>query len=146
MSDSEIELLYRRIIDGWNADDASAFAEPFADDGRVVGFDGSQIDGRDAIEAEMKAIFADHQTGTYVGKVRSVRPLGDDAAVLYAVAGLIPAGAEDLNPDLNSIQGLVAAKRDGGWEVVLYQNTPAQFHGRPELVEELTEELRAERN
>jgi len=25
---------------------------------------------------------------------------------------------------------------------VLFQNTPAQFHGRPELVQQLTEELR----
>ncbi|TMB75962.1 MAG: DUF4440 domain-containing protein, partial [Chloroflexi bacterium] len=24
----------------------------------------------------------------------------------------------------------------------LFQNTPAQFHGRPELVQQLTEELR----
>ena len=93
----------------------------------------------------MKAIFADHQTGTYVGLVRSVRPLSSDAAVLHAVAGLIPAGQDDLNPDLNSVQALVAEKSDGTWEVVLYQNTPAQFHGRPELVDELTQELRAER-
>jgi hypothetical protein len=28
--------------------------------------------------------------------------------------------------------------------VVLYQNTPAQLHGRPDLVERLTEELRGE--
>lgn len=31
-----------------------------------------------------------------------------------------------------------------GWNrrSALFQNTPAQFHGRPELVEALTEELR----
>jgi hypothetical protein len=27
--------------------------------------------------------------------------------------------------------------------IVLFQNTPAQFHGRPELVEEMTRELQA---
>jgi hypothetical protein len=41
-----------------------------------------------------------------------------------------------------AIQTLVAAKRDGKRRVALFQNTPAQFHGRPELVESLTEELR----
>ena len=29
-----------------------------------------------------------------------------------------------------------------GWRIALYQNTPAQFHGRPELSRALTEELR----
>ncbi|HXV96788.1 MAG TPA: DUF4440 domain-containing protein, partial [Anaerolineae bacterium] len=46
------------------------------------------------------------------------------------------------NPAANVIQTLVAAKWDGQWQVVLYQNTPAQFHGRPELVRQLTDELR----
>src|SRR5215210_2313627 len=100
---TEVRELYERILSAWNNDDASAFAAPFADDGRVVGFDGSQIHGRDAIEAEMKSIFADHQTGTYVGLVRSVRSLGSDAAVLHAVAGLVPAGQDDVNPDLNAV-------------------------------------------
>jgi hypothetical protein len=32
---------------------------------------------------------------------------------------------------------------DGQWRVALYQNTPAAFHGRPDLSEALTAELRA---
>jgi hypothetical protein len=36
----------------------------------------------------------------------------------------------------------VAAKRAGHWRIALFQNTPAQFHGRPELAKALTEELR----
>jgi hypothetical protein len=31
----------------------------------------------------------------------------------------------------------------GQWRIVLFQNTPAQFHGRPSLVEEMTRELQA---
>ena len=90
----------------------------------------------------MKRIFADHPTGTYVGKVTSVRLLGTRAALLRAVAGVVPAGRSDLDPKLNAVQALVAEQRDGEWRVVLYQNTPAQFHGRPELAERLTGELR----
>ena len=41
-----------------------------------------------------------------------------------------------------TIQTLMAAKQDGQWRIALFQNTLAQFHGRPELVQELTEELR----
>jgi uncharacterized protein (TIGR02246 family) len=140
--ETEVRALYRQILDGWNRASAEEFAAPFAEDGEVVGFDGSQSTGRAAIAAEMTRIFADHATGTYVGKVRSVRLLGSHAAVLRAVAGMVPAGRSDLEPTLNAVQALVAEQREGQWRVVLYQNTPAQFHGRPELVESLTEELR----
>jgi uncharacterized protein (TIGR02246 family) len=75
--------------------------------------------------------------------VREVRFLTPDVAVLRAVAGLVPAGTRDLNPDLNAVQSLVAARHGGQWRVELYQNTPAAFHGRPEESAALTAELRA---
>lgn len=142
VADQEVRALYRRLLEGWNGRNAEEFAAPFADDGDVVGFDGSQTAGRAAIAAEMGRIFADHPTGAYVGKVRSVRALGSDAALLRAVAGMVPAGRSELEPKLNTVQSLVAERRDGEWRVVRYQNTPAQLHGRPELAERLTEELR----
>ena len=37
---------------------------------------------------------------------------------------------------------VVIPYRDGAWQVELFQNTPAAFHGRPELSEQMTEELR----
>jgi uncharacterized protein (TIGR02246 family) len=141
--EAEVSALYRRVLDGWNRASGEDFAAPFADDGEVVGFDGSESSGRAAIAAEMARVFADHATGTYVGKVRGVRVLGE-VAILRAVAGMVPAGRTDLEPKLNTVQTLVAARREGEWRVVLYQNTPARLDGRPELVEHLTEELREE--
>jgi uncharacterized protein (TIGR02246 family) len=147
MAEQAVRALYEAIIAGWNADDAAAFAAPFADDGVVIGFDGSEMQGRDAIRDAMQAIFEDHATGTYVGKVRGVRPLGPGAMLLQAVAGVVPAGEDDLKPELNSAQALVAERSDadGDWRVVLYQNTPAQYHGRPEAAAALTDQLRAAR-
>jgi uncharacterized protein (TIGR02246 family) len=81
-------------------------------------------------------------TATYVSKIRGVRFLAPEVAVLRAVVGMIPPGKKDLNPDANAIQTLVATKQEGQWRIAVFQNTPAQFHGRPELVEALTEELR----
>jgi uncharacterized protein (TIGR02246 family) len=89
------------------------------------------------------AIFADHETGRYVAKVKSERTVSDGVALLTAVAGLVPAGRSDLNPELNAMQTLVAKLDGGRWRIVLFQNTPAQFHGRPEEAEALTNELRA---
>ena len=138
-----VSALYHALLDAWNRHDAARYAALFADDGCVVGFDGSEMKGRDGIEQSLGAIFADHETGRYVGKVRAERKLTRDVAMLGAVAGLVPAGKSDLNPQLNAIQTLVAKHEDGGWRIVQFQNTPAQFHGRPEDAEALTNELRA---
>lgn len=65
-----------------------------------------------------------------------------EAAVFRAVAGMMPPGRMDLYPAVNTIQTLIAAKRDGQWRIALFQNTPAQFHRRLEIVQQLTDELR----
>jgi uncharacterized protein (TIGR02246 family) len=140
--EAEVHALYRAILDGWNARSGDAFAAPFAEDGEVIGFDGSEHSGRAEIAAAMRQIFADHATARYVGKIKSVRLLESDAAVLRAVSGRVPPGQSDINPAVNTIQTLVAARRGGRWHIVLYQNTPAQYHGRPDLAAQLTEELR----
>ena len=54
---------------------------------------------------------------------------------------MVPPGGDDLNPEANSLQSLVAERRDGGWRIALFQNTPAQYHGRPELTESHTAEI-----
>ena len=138
----EVRALYQHLLDSWNRRSADAFAASFAEDGEVVGFDGSQMSGRDEIASTLRQIFADHETGSYVSKVRGVRLLSPDIALLRAVAGLVPHGRSDIEPALNALQTLIATKHDGQWRITLFQNTPAQFHGRPELVQQLTEELR----
>jgi uncharacterized protein (TIGR02246 family) len=137
----DVELLYFSLLRRWNEQDAAGMAALFVPDGHVVGFDGSEVDGRTAIEESMRGIFAHHKTPAYVGKIRSVRLVGD-VAVLRAVAGLVPAGQSDLNPDLSAVQTLVASLTTGAWLIELFQNTPAAFHGRAEARERLTEELR----
>ena len=75
--------------------------------------------------------------------MREVRLLGDDSALLRAVVGMVPPGQSDINPAVNSIQSVVAEHVAGPtWRVVLLQTTPAAFHGRPDLAEALTRELR----
>jgi uncharacterized protein (TIGR02246 family) len=136
--------LYATILRGWNAGDAGTIARLFSRSGNLVGFDGSQVDGLESIEAHLAKVFSSHATAAYVGKVREVRVLGADAVLLRAVAGMIPPGKSELNPALNTIHTLVAAGHGGQWRVELFQSTPAAFHGRPAAVEALTAELRAE--
>jgi uncharacterized protein (TIGR02246 family) len=138
----EVRMLYQHVLDGWNQHNAEAFAAPFASDGEVIGFDGSQMTGRAEIASTLGQIFADHVTAPYISKVRSVRLLSPEVAILCAIVGMVPPGQTDLNPAVNAHQTLVAAKRDGTWHIELFQTTPAQFHGRPDLVQQMTEELR----
>ncbi|MEA2844380.1 MAG: hypothetical protein QOJ69_2051 [Actinomycetota bacterium] len=141
-ADDEVEALYRSLLDRWNDGDAAGYGAMFTDDGSIVGFDGSSVETPAAITGHLASIFADHRTATYVAKVREVRPLGERVALLRAVAGLVPPGGSDVNPDANAIQALVAVRGDDGWRVAHFQNTPAAFHGRPEEADALTAELR----
>jgi uncharacterized protein (TIGR02246 family) len=136
-----VRELFEHMLDGWNRRDAGAIAALYAEDASVVGFDGSQMNGRAEIESTMAQIFADHLTAAYVGKVRELRFLTPDSALLRAVSGMVPPGKRELNPAANSIQSLVAVRAGGAWRIALYHNTPAQFHGRLELAEQLTQEL-----
>jgi uncharacterized protein (TIGR02246 family) len=140
--DHSIRALFAALWDGWNRMDAVTAAAPFADDAELVGFDGSEMQGRASIEETYRRIFSDHQTGRYIVKVRSIRWLAPGIAMLRAVAGVVPAGQTDLNPQLNSVMAMVAQKQNGEWRVVLLTNTPAQWHGRPDDVERLIQELR----
>ena len=143
VSEQEVRALYDRLIAAWNDHDGAAMAAPFAEDGVVIGFDGSVSSGSQTIGIEMSKIFADHETGHYAVKVQTVRELGPHAAVLRAIAGLVPPGQTAIRAETNSHQTLLAERQQGQWKIVLFQNTPAQFHGRPELVENMTRELQA---
>lgn len=145
-SDTEEALtcLYEDLLAAWNRRDAAGIASLYSARGSQVGFDGSVANGPHEIEAHLAPIFANHPTAAFVGKVREVRALGRDAALLRAIAGMIPPGRNDINPEANSIQTLVAARdAEGRWRVEMFHNTPAAFHGRPEEREKLTQELRA---
>ena|SRR5689334_19737409 len=139
--DEELRTLYGRLIEGWNDGDAEAMASAVAPDGLVIGFDGSQMSGREAVANELGRIFADHETARYVTKVRATASLGEAAGVLHAVAGMVPPGGSGLVSERNTIQTVVGRRDEGGWAAILFQSTPARFDGRPELTDALTAEL-----
>lgn len=139
---TEIQTLYKALIDAWNQRDAKRMAALFSEQGAQIGFDGSSAVGKAEILAHLEPIFQDHPTAPFVTKIKSVRLLDNNVAILHAIAGMVPPGKTDIEPTVNAQQTLVAVKKNDFWEIELFQNTPAQFHGRPELVEQMTEELR----
>ncbi|OEH56334.1 DUF4440 domain-containing protein [Oceanobacillus sp. E9] len=137
----EVQKLYQTLIDAWNKRDAEGMASRFAEQGVQIGFDGSKLVGKKEILSHLVPIFENHPTPPFVTKVKNIRILGNDTAILHAIAGMIPPGKKEIDPSVNAHQTLVAVKKDDEWQIELFQNTPAQFHGRPELVEEMTKEL-----
>ncbi|GCE31637.1 hypothetical protein KDA_71210 [Dictyobacter alpinus] len=140
-NNDQIEKLYQALIDSWNRRDAQSFAVLFTEDGETIGFDGSQLIGQSEIASNLHEIFSHHVTPPYITKVKDVRFFGPDTAILRAVVGMIPPGRTEIEPQLNAIQTLVATKSERGWLIAHLQTTPAQFHGRPDLLEQLTQEI-----
>jgi len=141
MNKSEIEKLHEELLTFWNNRNAQGMASLFCEDGNVIGFDGSQMNGQVEIKSALEKVFADHQTAAYVWKVEEVRFLSSQIALLRAIVGMIPPGKKEINPATNAIQSLVAFLKNDVWKIALFQNTPAQFHGRPNLVERMTSDL-----
>jgi len=141
METTAIENLHKELLTCWNHQNASGMAALFTKHANVIGFDGSQMNGQVQIETELKQVFANHKTASYVWKIEEIRFLDSQAALLRAIVGMVPPGKKELNAATNAIQSLIAIKQNGSWKISLFQNTPAQFHGRPELVEAMTKEL-----
>ncbi len=142
--EAAIRALYRQLMDGWNAGSGDAFASSFEEDGDLVGFDGTHLKGRQEIALFHQHLFDMFLKGSrLVGKVRSVRFLTSDVAVMHTVGGTVLAGQTDLEPERNSVQTLVTIKRNGKWNIAAFQNTRATYTCRPEESQKLTEELQA---
>lgn len=141
MENIAIEKLHAELLTFWNNQNGVGMASLFTENANVIGFDGSQMNGRLEIETELKQVFANHRTARYVWKVEEIRFLHSQIALLRAIVGMVPPGKTELNSATNAIQSLIAVKQNDLWKISLFQNTPAQFHGRPELVDAMTKEL-----
>jgi uncharacterized protein (TIGR02246 family) len=140
--DAQIRALYAAFVDGWNRRSGAAVAAGFADDGDIVGYDGTHHHGRLAIAADLRQLFTSHQTASYVAVIRSVRPVAPGVALLLAHAGMIPPGGNDVDPRFHTLHTVVAVDEGAGrWRISLLQATPAAWHQHPEAREALTEEL-----
>jgi len=136
-----VENLYEQLIDAWNDRNAPSFGALFDDDGICIGYDGSEMFGQPAISNTLAAIFKDHVTAKYVTIIRETKKLDDNVQLLRAHVGMIPPDKTIVDGSKNAIQVVVARIHKGAGRIILFQNTPAQYHGRPEMVENLTHEL-----
>jgi uncharacterized protein (TIGR02246 family) len=140
--ENAVRWLYQQFLEWWNERNAAMMVALCTNNANLIGFDGSQMNGRAEINSELTDVFSRHKTGFYVWKINEVKMLTSAVAVLRAVAGMVPAGKSDIEPKVNAVQTMVAVKNSGTWSIELFQNTPAAFDDAPELREKLSNELR----
>ena len=116
--------LYGELMDGWNRGSGEAFAAVFTEDGDLVAFDGTHFEGRAEIAPFHQVLFDKWLNGTrLVGRVKDVRFLSPDVALMHAVGSTIMRGKTVPSPERVSIQTFVAVRRDGQWRLAAFQNT-----------------------
>lgn len=142
-SDGEaVKVLYESLLESWNGYNPDDFADLFAYEGNLIGFDGSQINGYQEIRGHVTDLFEDHQPPAFIGIIREVRPLSPTLWLLRAVASMVSPDEAEIHADLNSIHTLIARKDPDGFYIVVFQSTPAALHERPDLRKQLTKELK----
>jgi uncharacterized protein (TIGR02246 family) len=116
--------LYRELMDGWNRGSGADFAATLTPDVEFIGFDGTWFHGREAVEKSHQSLFDTHLKGTrLIGKVVAIRFLAPDVAVMHAQGNTILRGKSVPSPSRESLQTLVAVKREGAWRLAAFQNT-----------------------
>jgi uncharacterized protein (TIGR02246 family) len=122
--ESAVRDLYRELMDGWNRGSGEAFAAVFTEDGDLIGFDGTHFEGRAEIATFHQELFDKWLKGTrLVGRVKDVRFLSPDVALMHAVGSTVMRGKSRPSPERDSIQTLVATRQSGEWRLAAFQNT-----------------------
>ena len=125
---TEADLGVRRVLDGiytaWRANDADAFAAFYTPDASAV-LPGTYNRNREEIRRYMATGFAGRLKGSAViSEPKSIRYLGDRAAVVIDESGVLMAGEETV-PSSRLVRATwLLEKHDGRWLVAAYHNSP----------------------
>jgi uncharacterized protein (TIGR02246 family) len=121
--EAAIRDLFRKVLDDWGRGDGYAYGSRFTEDADYVAFEGTHTRGREEISSSHQELFDKWLKGTrLVGRVESVRFLSPDVALVHATGSTVFPGEDRPRPSRDSIQTLVAVKREGGWIFTAFQN------------------------
>jgi uncharacterized protein (TIGR02246 family) len=114
-----------RLYQAWEAGDAEVFVADYTDDASVVQ-PGVYKKDREEVRTTMAAAFAGPLSGSRaIDRPADVRFLTDDTAVVISEGGIIFAGQDAVASDGLVRATWVLVRRDGGWRIASYHNSPA---------------------
>ncbi|GAA0379099.1 hypothetical protein Acor_00390 [Acrocarpospora corrugata] len=113
-----------RIVAAWAKNDGDAFAAACTEDASLI-LPGVYLKSRAEIRDFMTAAYAGPFKGTRVhGDPLSMRYLSDDVAVIVTQGGVLHPGDEKVTPEREIRATWVLTRKDDGWLIAAYQNTP----------------------
>ena len=119
-----IRELFQQLLEDWGQEDGEAYGSRFTEDADYVAFDGSHTKGRQEISSSHQELFDRWVKGTrLVGSIESVRFLGPEVALVHATGSTVFPGEDKPRPSRDSIQTLVAVKREGAWIFQAFHNS-----------------------
>lgn len=119
-----IRQVVRNLEDAWAAGDGKKFASYFAEDSDFTVWNGMYFNGRKENAKNHQMIFDTFYKGTNIKtEIRKIRFLADDVATVHLRSEMFKNGkkAEDV-PKVVPL--MILQKKDGKWQVVVFQNTP----------------------
>lgn len=124
VSQKEIEMLVKKLMDGFANQDAPSFASVFALDADCIIRDGQHLYGRDHIRETHQRIFASiYSEGTKSSyQVESIRFIQPEVAMVR-IRGHMAFSKNGQAAEVNGRISLVCNKVNNEWLVVLFQNT-----------------------
>ena len=119
-----IHQLFEKLLEDWARGDGGAYGSRFTEDADYVAFDGSHTRGREEISASHQQLFDKFMKGTRLtGRIESIKFPGPGVALVHATGGTVMRGKREPSPERDSIQTLVAVKREEGWRFAALHNT-----------------------
>ena len=129
--EAAVRDLFRKLIDDWGRGDGYAYGSRFTEDADYIAFDGSYKKGREEISSWHQELFDRWLKGTRLtGRIEGIRFLSPEIALVHATGGTVARGKSAPSPERDSIQTLVAVKRDGEWRFAAFHNTRVRPIGR----------------
>ncbi|GLF98802.1 SgcJ/EcaC family oxidoreductase [Streptomyces yaizuensis] len=116
-----------RMMAAWAANDASALAGIFTEDGTMILPGDVFKKGRDEIRSFMADNYAGPFRGTSVfGAPLDVRFIDSGTAVLVTQGGVLLPGESEVAPEREIRATWILSKRADGWFISAYHNSPVR--------------------
>jgi uncharacterized protein (TIGR02246 family) len=119
-----VRELFEKLLEDWARGDGEAYGSRFTEDADYVAFDGTRTKGREKISSSHQRLFDKFMKGTRLtGRIEGLEFPVPGVALVHATGGTLMRGKSDPSPERDSIQTLVAVKREEGWRFAAFHNT-----------------------